>query len=179
MAETAQFAAITSPKPRKIASKRDVIPTLRPRHHKFILELRKNGGNITQAAISIGLNPDSAYTSGSRIFRRPDVQAELMRLAENDGITQAYVLNGVRAIADCDKSKAQDKLRAYELLGKYLKLWTDKVELDVSDLADRVAKARIQANQQVAQNAENGPFAQENASLAQVSEPILLPSASE
>jgi len=32
--------------------------------------------------------------------------------------------------------------KGFELLGKYLKLWTDKVELnDVSDLAERIRQA--------------------------------------
>jgi len=51
------------------------------------------------------------------------------------GISATYVLEGIRAIADDANAKHTDRLRAYELLGKHLKLWTEKVEVDVMLLA--------------------------------------------
>ena len=51
------------------------------------------------------------------------VNAELLRQAEMSGISETYVLERTRAIvADAD-ARDTDKLRAYELLGKHLKLW--------------------------------------------------------
>ena len=114
---------------------------LNPRYQLFLAEYLKHN-NVTLAAISAGYTKRSAYSSGSRLLKMPLVQAELSRLAEMQGITDTYVLESVRAIADEPKAKNQDKLRALELLGKYRKLWTDRVELDVTDLAERVARAR-------------------------------------
>ena len=52
------------------------------------------------------------------------IDAELLRRAEMSGITDTYVLEGIRAIADDPDVRGADKLRAYELLGKHLRLWT-------------------------------------------------------
>jgi len=52
------------------------------------------------------------------------IDAELLRRAEMSGITDTYVLEGIRAIAENPDAKDADKLRAYELLGKHLRLWT-------------------------------------------------------
>ena len=52
-----------------------------------------------------------------------------------------YVINGIKAIADTGE-KETDKLRAYELLGKHLKMFTDKLEVETNgDLAE-LLKAR-------------------------------------
>jgi len=40
------------------------------------------------------------------------------------------VPEGIRAIAENPDARYSDRLRAYELLGKHLKLFTDKVEQD-------------------------------------------------
>ena len=66
------------------------------------------------------------------------IDAELLRQAEMSGITGTYVLEGIRAIADDLNAKHADRLRAYELPGKHLKLWTDKLEVDLTDLAERI-----------------------------------------
>jgi len=42
----------------------------------------------------------------------------------------ARVMEGIRAIADDSTAKHADRLRAYELLGKYLRLFTEKVAQD-------------------------------------------------
>lgn len=44
-------------------------------------------------------------------------------------------------IGETTKIKIHDKTRALELLGKYLKMFTDKVELDVSDSLASILKA--------------------------------------
>jgi len=82
---------------------------------------------------------------GSKI--KAAIDAELLRRAEMSGITATYVLEGIRAIADDVNAKHTDRLRAYELLGKHLNLWKDKVEVDVTfDLAERIAEGRKRIN---------------------------------
>ena len=46
------------------------------------------------------------------------------------GISATYVLEGIRAVADDSTAKHADRLRAYELLGKHLRLFVEKVEQD-------------------------------------------------
>ena len=57
-------------------------------------------------------------------------RAALLRQAELSGISATYVLEGIRAIAEDSSARHADRLRALELLGKHLKLFTDKVEQD-------------------------------------------------
>jgi hypothetical protein len=40
------------------------------------------------------------------------------------------VLEGIRAIADDPNARPAERLRAFELLGKHLKLFTDRAEVD-------------------------------------------------
>ena len=40
------------------------------------------------------------------------------------------MLEGIRSIAENPNARHADRLRAYELLGKYLRLFTDKAEMD-------------------------------------------------
>jgi hypothetical protein len=58
------------------------------------------------------------------------MQAELARRAEISGISARYVLEGIRKIADDNEARRADKLRAFELLGKHLRLFAEKVEQD-------------------------------------------------
>jgi hypothetical protein len=52
-------------------------------------------------------------------------------------------------------------LRGFELPGKYLKLWTDKVEMnEVGDLAERIRSAWKEESQRPQQNAETAEDAQ-------------------
>ena len=54
----------------------------------------------------------------------------LLRQAELSDITATYVLERIRAIAEDLNARHADRLRARELLGKHLKLFTDRAEQD-------------------------------------------------
>jgi len=60
---------------------------------------------------------------------KAEIQTRLAKRAEDNGITADYVLKGIKAIADKGEREG-DKLKAYELLGKHLKLFTDRIESD-------------------------------------------------
>lgn len=56
------------------------------------------------------------------------------------------VSKGEGEVEHVAKIRMVDKLRALELLGRHLKLFTDKIEVDISDgLASKLAKARQRA----------------------------------
>lgn len=110
--------------------------------------------NATQAAIRAGYSPKTAYSSGQRLLKKPKVKEELARQmkakTEKLDITSDYVLSNLKTVAErCmqgepileyDKETgeyiptgewkfdASGANRSLELLGKYLKLFTDKVE---------------------------------------------------
>lgn len=105
----------------------------KPRHQAFIRHYLETG-NGTKSAILAGYSGKSAAAAASRLLTIPEIKgaidAELLRRAEMCGITERYVLEGIRAIADDTTAKHADKLRAYELLGKHLRLWVEKIEQD-------------------------------------------------
>jgi phage terminase small subunit len=119
---------------------------------EYILDL-----NATQAAIRAGYSAKTAYAQGQRLLKNAEVQAAITeaqkKRSERTAITADYVLQGIQEIAErClqrapvmvgrgeDRTQLKDEEgrdvwefdaaggnKAFELLGKHLKLWTDNV----------------------------------------------------
>lgn len=91
--------------------------------------------NGTQAAIRAGYSEDTANVIASENLTKPyikeAIQKAMDKRVKKTEITAEYVLNGIR---DVIKNAEQDnnKLKGYELLGKHLKLFTDKQEVDMN-----------------------------------------------
>jgi phage terminase small subunit len=108
--------------------------------------------NATQAAIRSGYSAKTADVQASRLLGNVQVQARVDALkkqrAMSTGITAEKVLTRIDRIATVSEETGdmQAALRANELLGKHLKLFTEKIEInDASDLANRVQEARARA----------------------------------
>lgn len=107
--------------------------------------------NGTQAAIRAGYSPKTANEQASRLLANVSVSRRVHELqgkvAEKCEITAEYVLNGLREVAErCMEAKPvldreghetgeftfnpSGANKAFELLGKYLKLFTDKHETE-------------------------------------------------
>ena len=88
--------------------------------------------NATQAAIRAGYSPKTAYRTGCDNLKKPHIKTELDRLMQERGeralITADEVIVGIRDIAYDNKARHNDKLKAFELLGKHLALFTDRIE---------------------------------------------------
>ena len=88
--------------------------------------------NAAQACIRAGYSKHTARTIGEQNMRKPHIKAEIdKRLnakSQEINITAKMVLDGIMEIAFKSDAKDTDRLRALELLGKYLKLFTDKIE---------------------------------------------------
>lgn len=101
----------------------------------FIQEYMKDQ-NATAAAIRAGYSERSANNIGPENLLKPIVRNEIDRRleqrAKDNGITADYVLNSLKDIADSAEEKTNDRIKSLELLGKHLKLFTEKVEADVS-----------------------------------------------
>ena len=97
--------------------------------------------NATQAAIRSGYSVRTAKQQGSRLLTYVDVQDEIATLEyaqrEVDEIDRAYVLAGLRELAETAKSESA-RVRSLELLGKTMRMFVEKVEtthtLDVPEL---------------------------------------------
>lgn len=130
---------------------------LKKQHQQFVVEYLVDL-NCKAAAIRAGYNAKYAGITGNKILNKPEVkaaiQAEMDRRAARTLITADYVLNGIQEVAErCmqrapvmegrgeDRRQAKDDEgrdvwtfdatganKAFELLGKHLKLFTDKVQ---------------------------------------------------
>lgn len=89
--------------------------------------------NATDAARKAGYDSKNPRTSGSELLTNPNVKAAvdagIEKLAKKHEITADYVLNNIRKILEKKSASDRDKLRATELLGKYLKLFTEVQEI--------------------------------------------------
>lgn len=90
--------------------------------------------NATQAAIRAGYSEKTARQTAAENLSKPDiaeaVQKAMNERAERTEITADYVLTGIvdvvrRAKVDNEK---QHELKGFELLGKHLELFTDKLK---------------------------------------------------
>jgi len=105
--------------------------------------------NSAKAAVRAGYSVKTAAQKGSFLLTVPDInnaiQIEMDKRSEKTGITAAFVLEGIKRVVDrCEQAEpvldrdgnptgeytfqATAALKGYELLGKHLKLFTDKIE---------------------------------------------------
>ena len=124
------------------------MPGLTPKQAAFVREYLIDL-NATQAAIRAGYSAKTAQEQGSRLLSNVMVakviQAAMDARAKKTGIDAEFVLQGiVKLIERCEQAvpvldnegnptgewrfESSSAMRGYELLGKHLKLFTDKVE---------------------------------------------------
>ena len=98
----------------------------------FVAALLRHDFSATKAMEELGQKPRAAIQRGYEMMKRPDVQKaiayavhkrqERLNLTADDVIRR---LNAESLTAD----KSADRIRATELIGKSLKMFTDKVEV--------------------------------------------------
>ena len=99
--------------------------------------------NATQAAIRSGYSERTAYSQGSRLLKHVEVQTEIAALEraqqEAAHVDRAYVINKLQHIVEYGE-KESNRLRAAELLGKCVGLFTEQLEVhtthDINPLAE-------------------------------------------
>jgi phage terminase small subunit len=111
--------------------------------------------NATQAAIRAGYSEKTAYAIGAENLRKLELQKEIQKnmdkRSEKTEITQDYVLGGIKDVTEANKKDNPNAaLKGFELMGKHLKLFTDKREIstpvkvalspELQDLVDRITK---------------------------------------
>ena len=106
------------------------------RERRFVEEylVDHNGSQSMLRAGFTGTRPDIA---ASKCLARPRVQQLLEKRIEDKlrgaGIRSDRVLTATAEIAYGAKYEPRDRLRGLELLGRNLKLWTDRTELTGKD----------------------------------------------
>lgn len=130
-----------------------------PRQERFVSEYLIDL-NATQAAIRAGYSPRSAEVEGHRLLRNAKVAAlvsqNARRHAAKADVSAQDVLNGLylEATREGDGASHGARVQAWGLLGKYHKLFVDRIEADVS--ADvTVTDARGQLESVIARQLAN------------------------
>ena len=104
--------------------------------------------NASRAALVAGYSEKTAYSIGNENLKKPEIRKEIQSAAEKLGITAEYVLGNLKEIADFNKEKrikarsigndifqeeemidVQASIKANDLLGKHLKLFTDQIDI--------------------------------------------------
>lgn len=94
--------------------------------------------NATKAAMKAGYSKKTAYSQGHDLLKKPEIRLALEQRVQKAVITADEVLHGIREIA-LEGERQADRLRAYELLGKHLALFTEKQDVNLSgEVATRV-----------------------------------------
>lgn len=87
--------------------------------------------NATQAAIRAGYSAKTATLIGSENLRKPYLKEEIdKRCAEINKKSQdkmSFIINGLTEIAK--NGDDQHRLKAFELLGRYMGAYSDKIEV--------------------------------------------------
>ncbi len=145
--------ALTEPPKRALTPKQDMFV------REYLIDL-----NATQAAIRAGYSAKTAYSIGEENLKKPEIAAAIQKAMEKRAaavdISAEYVLNGIKNLIDrCEQKipvlddkgeptgewrfEGSTAMRGYEMLGRHLKLFTDKVEIDVGGaLAERMKESR-------------------------------------
>ena len=93
--------------------------------------------NATEAAKLAGYSSKTAYSIGQRLLKSSDIQKAINEgmssRKQRTELTQDYVLDNLREIItrcmDAKNFEARNAIRALELLGKHLGMFTDKLQL--------------------------------------------------
>ena len=105
---------------------------LNPKQRAFTVEYMKDK-NATQAAIRAGYSPKTAYSQGFDLLKKPEVQQAIEEMEKKAqaraGITVEKIVDRINKIAEDPNCLPRDRLKADELLGKYLGMFTEKVEM--------------------------------------------------
>jgi phage terminase small subunit len=98
----------------------------------FAIEYLKDK-NATQAAIRAGYSAKTARSIACEMLARPDIQQFVREKQEearaNATVTVDGIVDQLKEIAVNPLAKDSDRIRALELIGKYLGMFTERVEM--------------------------------------------------
>jgi phage terminase small subunit len=105
---------------------------LTPKQRAFVIEYMKDR-NATQAALRAGYSQKAAGTVGCNLLKNP-VVAKLIADKEEANqvdalVTVDKIIHRLNKIACDEQEKTSDRIRADELLGKHLGMFTERVEM--------------------------------------------------
>lgn len=88
--------------------------------------------NATESAIRAGYSEKTAYSIGHENLNKPEIaeaiREQTQKATTSTELTREFVINGLMDIATNGKVESA-RTRAYELLGKHMALFTDRLEV--------------------------------------------------
>lgn len=100
---------------------------MNPKRARFVTEYLKDS-NATQAAIRAGYSKKTAGSQGHDLLKDPEISEALSKHTAKAGMSADEVLTGLAEIAR-GAEKDSDRVSALGLLGKFHRLFTDKLEV--------------------------------------------------
>ena len=106
--------------------------------------------NATQAAIRAGYSNRSAYSQGQRLLKDAEIQAELQTAqterAEKAALSAEWVLARLRTEAEGlgPDTTPTARVRASELLGKHLGMFTERQEITLKRDPREMSKTELE-----------------------------------
>lgn len=124
---------------------------LTPKQQRFVDEYLLDV-NATQAAIRAGYSEKTAYSQGQRLLKNVEVEKFLSERARSASqkvdLSAERVLRGLyeEATRTGDGASHGARVSAWGLLGKYHKLFTDRIEADItSDVTVTDARGQLES----------------------------------
>ena len=100
--------------------------------------------NATQSAIKAGYSERSARTTGHRLLKNDDIKAEIDKAMsqrhEQCMVDVEFILQGLKDIALDPSHPVKDRVKAYDLLGRYKTMWTGGEDKSPSQKVEIVFK---------------------------------------
>ena len=101
---------------------------------------RDNSMEVSMVKAGYTCKGASARSWGSQLETRLNIQAQIQKnrlnIFDKKLITEEYVLESLKNLAETSVHES-DRIRAIELLGKYLSMFTDKIETNFLDDKDK------------------------------------------
>lgn len=106
------------------------IGTYEWRLRSFAAYFVTNGGNATDAALSVGYSAATAYSQGMKLVKKGEVQALIQqgqaRLIQRAEISVDWVIAVLRNEIEREDSQPAARVRSAELIGKAIGMWPRK-----------------------------------------------------
>ena len=118
---------------------------MNPRRQRFVEEYLKDL-NATQAAQRAGYSPRTAKSQGQRLLTFVEVQSELQKrmqhLAKRNELDADWIIRKLQEEYEIssEEGKRSSAIKALELLGRHLGLFSDKPREDPTESVEVVLK---------------------------------------
>lgn len=128
--------------------------TLTPKQHRFVMEYLKRGaerGAGKDAAIAAGFASKHAAKTAYDLLQLPKikemVEKERSDMADRNRIDADWIITQLKDEATHDDNSGGERIRALELLGKTLRLFVDRKEVEHTHKSDFFASIDLEPHE--------------------------------